>query len=171
MTSNMIPPAFIFILGSLLIPFLKGKTKSIYMLLIPLATFYILMNVPHGNIWTFEFWGYELIMGRIDKLSMIFGIIFTLMAFLGILFALKVKDDLQHVSGIVYAGSTLGVVFAGDFFSLYIFWEIMAVSSTFLILAARTQESKQAAFRYILVHIIGGLFLLAGIMLYYSKTG
>jgi multicomponent Na+:H+ antiporter subunit D len=171
MTSNMIPPAFIFILGSLLIPFLKGKTKSIYMLCIPLVAFYILMNIPHENIWIYEFWGYELIMGRIDKLSMVFGIIFTLMAFLGILFALKVKDDLQNVSAIVYAGSTLGVVFAGDFFSLYIFWEIMAVSSTFLILASRTKEAKQAAFRYILVHIIGGLFLLAGIMLYYSKTG
>ncbi|MCK5311087.1 MAG: Na(+)/H(+) antiporter subunit D [Desulfobacteraceae bacterium] len=171
MTSNMIPPAFIFILGALLIPFLKGKTKSLYMLLIPVVAFYILMNIPHGKIWVCEFWGYELIFGRIDKLSMIFGIIFTLMAFLGILFALKVKDDLQNVSSIVYAGSTLGVVLAGDFFSLYIFWEIMAVSSTFLILASRTEESKKAAFRYILVHIIGGLFLLAGIMLYYSKTG
>ncbi len=171
MTSNMIPPAFIFILGSFLIPFLKDKTKSIYMLLIPLVAFYIIMNIPLGTIWTFEFWGYELIMGRIDKLSMVFGIIFILMAFLGILFALKVEDDLQHVSAIVYAGSTLGVVFAGDFFSLYIFWEIMAVSSTFLILASRTKASKEAAFRYILVHIIGGLFLLAGIMLYYSKTG
>jgi len=119
MTSNLIPPAFIFILGALLIPFLKGKTKSIYMLLIPVVAFYILMNIPHGKIWAFEFWGYELIFGRIDKLSMIFGIIFTLMAFLGILFALKVKDDLQNVSAIVYAGSTLGVVLAGDFFSLY----------------------------------------------------
>ncbi len=171
MTSNMIPPAFVFILGSLLIPFLRGKTKSLYMLSIPLVAFYIIMNIPLGNIWTFEFWGYELIMGRVDKLSMIFEIIFILMAFLGILFALKVKDDLQNVSAIIYAGSTLGVVFAGDFFSLYIFWEIMAVSSTFLILASRTKESRQAAFRYILVHIIGGLFLLAGIMLYYSKTG
>jgi multicomponent Na+:H+ antiporter subunit D len=167
----MIPPAFIFILGALLIPFLKGKTKSLYMLLIPVVAFYILMNISNGKIWIYEFWGYELIFGRIDKLSMIFGIIFTLMAFLGILFALKVKDDLQNVSAIVYAGSTLGVVLAGDFFSLYIFWEIMAVSSTFLILASRTEESKKAAFRYILVHIIGGLFLLAGIMLYYSKTG
>lgn len=167
----MIPPAFIFILGALLIPFLKGKTKSLYMLLIPVVAFYILMHIPHGKIWVGEFWGYELIFGRIDKLSMIFGIIFTMMAFLGILFALKVKDDLQNVSAIVYVGSTLGVVFAGDFFSLYIFWEIMAVSSTFLILASRTEESKKAAFRYILVHIIGGLFLLAGIMLYYSKTG
>jgi len=171
MTSNMIPPAIIFILAALLIPFLKGKTKSIYMLLIPVAAFYVLVNIPYGNIWTYEFWGYNLILGRIDKLSMVFGYIFTIMAFLGILFALKVKDDLQHVSGIIYAGATLGVVLAGDFLSLYLFWEIMAVSSTFLIIASRTRASREAGFRYILVHLIGGLFLLAGIVLYVQKTG
>jgi len=171
MTSSMVPPAIIFILGSILIPFLKGKTKSIYMLLIPAAAFYVLMNIPHGNIWTYEFWGYDLILGRIDKLSMVFGYIFVIMAFLGILFALKVKDDLQHVAGIVYVGATLGVVLAGDFLSLYFFWEIMAVCSTFLIIASRTRESREAGFRYILFHLIGGLFLLAGIVLYVQRTG
>lgn len=171
MITNMVPPAFLFILGAFLIPFLKGKTKSLYMLLIPVAAFYILVNIPQGDIWTYEFWGYHLVMGRIDKLSMVFGYIFTFIAFIGILFALKVKDDLQHVAGIVYAGSTLGVVFAGDFLSLYIFWELMAVSSTFLVLASRTKLAKEAAFRYILVHLIGGLFLLAGIVLYMQKTG
>ncbi|MBU8848013.1 MAG: Na(+)/H(+) antiporter subunit D [Desulfobacterales bacterium] len=171
MTSNLVPPAIIFILAAILIPFLKGKTKSVYMLLIPVAAFYVLVNIPMGNIWTYEFWGYNLIMGRIDKLSMVFGIIFTIMAFLGILFALKVKDDLQHVAAIVYAGSTLGVVLAGDFLSLYFFWEVMAVSSTFLIIASRTRASREAGFRYILVHLIGGLFLLAGIVLTIQKTG
>ena len=171
MTSNMLPPAIIFILAAFLIPFLKGKTKSVYMLLIPVATFYVLVNLPMGNIWTYEFWGYNLILGRIDKLSMVFGYIFTIMAFLGVLFALKVKDDLQHVAAIIYAGATLGVVLAGDFLSLYIFWEIMAVSSTFLIIASRTRASREAGFRYILVHLIGGLFLLAGIVLYIQKTG
>ncbi|MCK5097229.1 MAG: Na(+)/H(+) antiporter subunit D, partial [Desulfobacteraceae bacterium] len=172
MINNLLPPAVIFIIGAMLIPFLRGKIKAVYMLLIPIVVFVMLTNLSLGsNIWMCEFWGYKLIMGRIDKLSMLFGYIFTLMAFLGILFALKVKDNLQHVAGIVYAGATLGVVFAGDFFSLYFFWEIMAVSSTFLILASRTKKSREASFRYILFHIIGGLLLLAGIMLYIHKTG
>ncbi len=171
MTSSLIPPGLLFILGAALIPFLKGKVKSGYMLLLPAAAFLILVKLPHTQLWSFEFWGYHLVMGRIDKLSMVFGYIFTIMAFLGVLFALKVKDDLQHTAAFVYAGSTLGVVFAGDLFTLYIFWELMAVSSTFLILASRTPEAKAAGFRYILVHIIGGLFLLAGIMLYIQQRG
>ncbi|MFH2059517.1 MAG: Na(+)/H(+) antiporter subunit D [Pseudomonadota bacterium] len=171
MINNMLPPAFVLILGAILIPFLSGKFKSIYMLSLPVIVFMILINLTTGNTWIIEFWGYELILGRIDKLSLIFGYIFTIMTFLGVLFALHVKDNLQHVSGLVYAGSTLGVVLAGDFLSLYLFWEVMAVSSTFLILASRTKESKDAGFRYLLVHLIGGLFLLAGIVLYIQKTG
>ncbi len=171
--SNMLPPAFVFVLGAALIPFLKGKMKSSYMLALPVVVFITLLNLTPGtNLWITEFWGYKIVFGRVDKLSMVFMYVFTIMAFLGVLFALKVKDNLQHVAGLVYAGSTLGVVLAGDFLSLYIFWEIMAVSSTFLILASRTKEAKAAAFRYILVHLAGGLFLLAGIVLYitFHKT-
>ncbi len=172
MTSSfLIPPGILLILGAALIPFLRGKTKSCYMLFLPVAAFLVILNLPQGNLWTFEFWGYNLVLGRIDKLSMVFGYIFTIMGFLGVLFALKVKDDLQHTAAFVYAGSTLGVVYAGDLFTLYIFWELMAVSSTFLILAARTREAKAAGFRYILVHLIGGLFLLAGIVLYIHNRG
>lgn len=171
MMNSMLPPALIFILGAVLIPFLRGKAKALYMLALPIIVFIILLNLSLGNTWIVEFWGYELIMGRVDKLSLIFAYVFTIMAFLGILFALQVKDNLQHVSGIIYVGSTLGVVLAGDFLSLYLFWEIMAVSSTFLILASRTKASREAGFRYILVHLIGGLLLLAGIVLYVQKTG
>jgi len=171
MMSNMLPPALILILGTVLIPFLSGKLKAAYMLALPVIVFIVLINLSLGNTWIVDFWGYKLIMGRIDKLSLIFCYVFTIMAFLGVLFALKVKDNLQHVSGLIYVGSTLGVVMAGDFLSLYLFWEVMAVSSTFLIIASRTKASREAGFRYILVHLIGGLFLLAGIVLYIQKTG
>lgn len=171
MIDNMLPPAFVFILGALVIPFLRGKVKAVYMLALPVVVFVTLLNLSFGNTWIVEFWGYELIMGRVDKLSLIFSYAFTIMAFLGILFALHVKDNLQHVSGLIYAGSTLGVVLAGDLLSLYLFWEIMAVSSTFLIIASRTRESREAGFRYILMHLVGGLILLAGIVLYIQKTG
>ncbi len=171
MINSMFPPALIFVLGAVLIPFIRGRAKAVYMLALPVIVFITLLNLSLGNSWMVDFWGYKLIMGRVDKLSLVFSYVFTIMAFLGVLFALKVKDNLQHVSGLIYVGSTLGVVLAGDFLSLYLFWEIMAVSSTFLIIASRTKESREAGFRYILVHLIGGLFLLAGIVLYIQRTG
>lgn len=170
MMTNMLPPALILIFGAGLIPFLRGNLQRAFMLALPAAVFLALINLPLGNFWTFEFCGYDLILGRVDKLSRVFALVFTIITFLGVLFALKVKDNLQHVSALVYAGSTLGVVLAGDFLSLYLFWEIMAVSSTFLIIASRTRAAREAAYRYILVHLVGGLFLLAGIVLYIQKA-
>jgi len=169
--NNYFPPALIFIIGALFIPVLKGKVKSAFMLLLPVLSFIILVDIPEGKHWVFSLLDYELILGRVDRLSRVFGYIFTIISFIAIIFALKVDDDLQHVAGLIYAGGALGVTFAGDLFSFYIFWEIMAVASTFLILARRTIKSQAAAFRYILVHIFGGLCLLAGIILYFRQTG
>jgi len=168
---NSFPPAAIFIIGAFFIPVLKGKIKSAFMLLLPILAFFALINTPEGNHWVFSLLDYNLIFGRIDRLSRLFCYIFILISFIGIIFALKVDDDLQHVAGLIYAGGALGVTLAGDFFSLYIFWEIMAVASTFLILARRTVKSQAAALRYILIHVMGGLFLLAGIVLYVYKNG
>ncbi len=168
---NSVPPAAIFIIGAFFIPILKGKIKSAFMLFLPFLSFFILINTPEGNHWVFSLLDYNLIFGRIDRLSRLFCYIFILISFIGIIFALKADDDLQHVAGLTYAGGALGVALAGDFFSLYIFWEIMAVASTFLILARRTTKSQAAAYRYILIHVMGGLFLLAGIVLYVYKNG
>ena len=166
-----LPPALIFIFGALLIPVLKGRIKECYMLSLPVAAFIVLLNAPMGDQWVFNLLDYQLILGRVDRLSRIFGFIFILISFISILYALRIADDLQYVSGLTYAGGALGVTFAGDYFTLYIFWEIMAVASTFLILARRTPSAQSAAFRYIMVHIAGGLLLLAGIVLHIHDTG
>ena len=168
---SLIPPAAIFIGGALIVPFLRGKLKSAFMLLLPVLAFATLVKMPEGKYWVVNFLDYDLIFGRVDRLSMVFGYIFTIVSFIGILFALKVQDDLQHVSALMYAGGAIGVTFSGDFFSLYVFWELLAISSTFLILARKTKASQLAAFRYILVHVFGGLCLLAGIMVYIHDSG
>jgi len=168
---SAIPPAVVFIVGAVLIPFLRGRVKIAYMLILPLISFYILLSVDNGTHWTVEFLDYHLILGRVDRLSKVFGYIFTIISFIGFLFAAKADDDMQHVSTVVYAGAALGVTFAGDVFSLYIFWEIMAVASTFVVLAGRTPAAQKAAFRYIMVHLAGGLSLLAGIILFTQRTG
>jgi multicomponent Na+:H+ antiporter subunit D len=168
---DTVPPALIFIIGGLLVPFIKGKWKSAYMLLIPVVGFINLISIPEGTHWVVRFLEWDLVFGRIDRLSLLFGYIFHLISFIAILYALHVKDDLQHVAGLVYAGSALGVVFAGDLFSFFVFWEMLTVSSIFLIWARRTRAAQGAGFRYLLVHAAGGLCLLAGIVLHVNQTG
>jgi multicomponent Na+:H+ antiporter subunit D len=168
---NTVPPAIIFIIGALLIPLLKGKLKSIYLLILPVIGFINLINIPEGTHWLVRFLDYELIFGKVDRLSLLFAYIFHLISFIAILYAIHVKDDLQHVSSVIYAGASLGVIFAGDLFSLFIFWEIMAITATFLIWARRTKQSIAAGFRFLLVHVFGGICLLAGILMHLQDTG
>ncbi len=161
-----IPVAIIFIAGAFLIPFLRGKIKSFYLLLLPVLAFINLIFLPLGQSWQTGFLEYTLILNRVDKLSLAFGYIFILITFIGMIYAIHVKDNTQHIATFCYAGGTLGVTFAGDLLSLFFFWELMALASTFLILAQKTEESTKAAFRYFMWHFFGGVCLLAGIVLY-----
>ena len=166
-----VPPAVILIAGALLVPFFKGRLKKAYLLVLPALAFLNLFYMPAGRYWIVDFLNYDLIFGRVDKLSMAFGYVFVLITFIGILYALHTEDDSQHMASLIYAGGALGVTFAGDLFSLFIFWEILAIASVFLILARKISTSSAAAFRYFTWHFFGGLCLLAGIILYVMSRG
>ena len=168
---NTVPPAAIFIIGALFIPFFKGKLKSVYLLLIPIVGFINLINIPEGSHWVIRFLDYQLVFGKVDRLSLFFGYIYHLISLIAILYSIHVKDDFHHIASIFYAGAALGVVFAGDLISLFIFWEIMAFSATYLVWARKTKASSGAGMRYLLVHIFGGLCLLAGIVIHVVGTG
>lgn len=166
-----LPPAAVFIMGAFLIPFFKGRLKSFYMLALPAVAFLNLLYLPAGQSWEIRFLDYLLVFSRVDRLSLVFGYVFVLVTFIGIVYALRIEDDAQHMAVFCYAGGTLGVTFAGDLFSLYVFWEIMAIASVFLILAQRTAKARATAFRYFMWHFFGGVCLLAGIILYVSSRG
>jgi multicomponent Na+:H+ antiporter subunit D len=124
-----------------------------------------------GISWVYHFLGYELVFCQVDKLSLIVGYIFIIIGFLALLYALHIEGNGQHIAAFLYIGSSLGVVFAGDYFSLFAFWEIMAVASVFLIWFQKDKESLNAGFRYILMHIFGGCCLLAGVIIHTVTTG
>lgn len=166
-----LPPAAILIIGAFLIPFLKGRLKSAYLLLLPVIAFISVVSIPEGIHWTVGFLGYDLIFGRVDRLSRVFGYIFTIISFIGTLYALHVKEDGQHVAAFLSAGSALGATFAGDLLSLLVFLEMMPIASTYLIWARRTEASYGAGLRYLLVHLFGGLCLLVGIIIHVHQTG
>lgn len=102
---------------------------------------------------------------QVDRLSWIFGLIFSIMAAIGGIYSMHNKSWGEALASMTYAGSSLGVVFAGDWVTMIFFWELMAVSSLYLIWGSHTAKSRKAGFRYLLVHMFGGNLLLAGIFL------
>ena len=169
--TDAIPPVIIFVVGALLIPFIPEKLKSAWLLLIPVIGFVNLMYLGEGTHFTMDFLDFHLVLGRVDKLSLLFAYIFHLISFIAILYALHVKENLQQMAGLMYAGSALGAIFAGDLFSFFVFWELLTVTSIFLIWSRRTKAALGAGYRYMLVHAAGGLCLLAGIVIHVNQTG
>jgi len=168
---SWIHPSIYFFLGSLLIPFVKGKAKQSLILLIPVLSIINVALMKVGFYGSYNFLGIEIVFGRVDKLSLVFAWVFVIMAFLGAIYALHVKEDGHHVAAYYYVGASIGAIFAGDYLTLFIFWEIMAFSSVFLVWYRREKRSIDAGYRYLLMHVFGGLLFLAGMVLFYHKTG
>ncbi len=171
MSMSNFPLAIIYMLAAIILPLLPRQIRSAFYLIASVAAFVFLINLEAGASLGFHFLNYELMVCRVDRLSLAFGYVFVIMGFLGGVYGYHVKDALQQVVALLYVGSSLGVVFAGDLFTLLFFWEIMAVSSLFLIWARRTQDARKAGFRYLLVHAFGGSALMAGILLHLQQTG
>jgi multicomponent Na+:H+ antiporter subunit D len=170
-----LPPAAIFFLGAILVAVSRGKIRSGLMLLVPVLGALNLRALDPDAILTLNVLGYDLIPFQVTGLSMLFGYLFHLAAFLGNLFSIHLKDrehaGLQHTSALLYAGSALGAVYAGDLISLFVFWEILALSSAFLIFARGTESSFRAGFRYLVIHVLSGVLLLSGALMRAHETG
>ena len=166
-----IPPALILIAGAVLLPFLPRRIRSASFLVFPLLTFIWLLCLHSGDSLTIPFLTYNLMVTRVDLLSLCFGYVFVLVTFFGGVYAFHLKDTGQQVATLLYAGSSLGVVFAGDLLTLVCFWELMAVTSVYLIWIRGTDLSRGAGMRYLIVHLVGGSALLAGVILTINETG
>ncbi len=164
-------PALLFVIGAVLAAVLNGTARKVALVAIPAAAFVNVGMMEPGTYGEFSYLGFHLITGQVDKLSLVFLHVFTLMALIGAIYGLHVTDRWQPVSGFLYVAGSLGVTLAGDYLTLFIFWELMAFSSAFLIFLRRRPESMRAGFRYLLMHTLGGLVLMAGIFLRWQQTG
>ncbi len=117
------------------------------------------------------FLGFDLDVLRADALAQAFGIVFALAALIAGIYGLATQGAGERTAALAYAGAAMGVVYAGDLLTFFLFWEIKAISSTFVILARRTHLSNRAGLRYLFLHIAGGKLLLAGILVHLSATG
>jgi len=165
------PPGTILVVGALLLALAKGRIRGFLSLLLPVLSFLHLLQFEVGTAVSISVFSYELTPVRIDRLALVWGYIFHLAAFLSALYALHVRDALQHVSGAVYAGTAIGAVFAGDLITLFVYWELTAISSVFLVWASRTEASYRSGIRYLLIQVGSGVILLSGVLLHLRDTG
>ena len=160
MTISALPPAAVLMLGALLVPLVGARLRPLVVLGLPLVALAQVWLVADGPALEVAFLDYRLTVFQGDALSRFFATIFCIMAFGGGLAAAQ-----------AYAGAAVGVAMAGDLFSFFVFWELMAVASTLVVWAAGTEAAYRAARRYVMVHLVGGVVLMAGIAAHVAATG
>lgn len=168
---DALPPFAIYLLGALVVPFLRGRARQGFALLVPVIGFLNFFLIEEGVHWKVPLLDFELILGRADAWSLIFLNIFTILSFVGILYIIKENLSLDLSAGLLYAGSAMGVIMAGDLVTLFFFWEMLTLGAVLCLIARRTPESGKAAYRYLLVHIFGGVVLLAGLAIHLGSGG
>ncbi|MEH6455652.1 MAG: Na(+)/H(+) antiporter subunit D [Cocleimonas sp.] len=170
-SSFAFPPGLILVLGAFLIPFLKGILRPILLIGLPILALTLVWTLPEGNSVSLPFLDYALSPVHSNPEGRLFATIFLIMAMVGGLYAWKQANTLELTAAFIYAGSAVGVTFAGDLITLFIFWEIMALGSTAVVWAAGTEAAYRASMRYLLVHFLGGVILMAGITAHVMATG
>ncbi len=168
--AHSIPPGLILLVGAGFVPLLRGRARGAWLLALPVLGLLHLMSLDAGGHIQTSILGLQLLIVRVDKLALVFGYVFHIAAFVGVVYALHVRKAFEHVAALAYAGAALGAVFAGDLVTLFVFWELTAVTSVFLILGRMTPRAFGAGMRYLIVQIGSGVLLLAGTILHYLDT-
>ncbi|MER2531635.1 MAG: Na(+)/H(+) antiporter subunit D [Candidatus Competibacter sp.] len=165
-------PALILVCGSLLallIP--QSLVRNGFLLALPALSLIQLLGLPDGQYAQVELFNLTLTTLRLDGLSFAFALVFHIAALLAVIYAWNLRDPVQQVVGLLYPGAALGVVLAGDLVTLFVCWELAAISSVFLIWAQRTQRAYRAGLRYLVIQVGSGVLLLAGIIVHIRATG
>ena len=172
MTSEFaFPPGLIMVLGAMLIPLLGERQRLLALLGLPALTLGAVWGLPADASVQLAFLDYTLEPVRSTAVGRLFATVFAIMAFAGGLYAHRQATTTELTAAFVYAGSAIGVTFAGDLLTLFVFWEVMALGSAVVVWSGGTQTAYLAGIRYLLIHLLGGVVLMVGIVAHAVDTG
>ena len=163
MIDGAIHPAFLLLAGAFLVGLTRGHLRSAVLFIAPLATLWAVWQIPDGVVATASFLGYDIQPIEGGAVRRLFATIFTIMAFTGGLFAFRQARWYELAAGYAYAAGAVGVSFAGDLITLFLFWELMAIFSTVVVWCGGTPQARRDGIRYAIMPLLGGVILKVGI--------
>ncbi len=166
-----LPPGSLMMVGALFLPLLAQRFQAWGVLVLSAISLLLFVLTPADHYGNISLFGAELNLVRIDSISRPFGIVFHLAAIISAIYALHVRDPRQHIAGALYAGAAIAAACAGDLLTLFVFWELTAISSVFLIWASDRERSYHAGMRYLIIQVTSGVLLLSGAIIQFVETG
>ena len=171
MMFELMSPALILVLAALAIGPLRGHARTAVILLAPLLTLWAIWQIPDGVQDSIRFLSYNIEPVEGSPLRRLFATVFALMAFVGGLYAFRIARWHELAAAYTYAAGAIGVSFAGDLITLFVYWELMALFSTVVVWCGGTAASRAAGIRYAILHLLGGIVLKVGIEGVVVSTG
>lgn len=160
---ELLPPALLLLAGAALIGLLRGHARTLVIFAAPLITLWAIWQVADGVAGTLPFLGYAIEPVEGSPLRRLFATVFAIMAFGGGLYAFRQARWYELAAAYAYAAGAIGVCFAGDLITLFLYWELMALFSTVVVWCGGTPAARAAGIRYAIMHLLGGVILKVGI--------
>lgn len=166
-----INPAVILTIGAFLVAAFPPTFRRLAMLIVIALSGLQLWRLGLGNYGELALFGWELTTLRLDPLSRLFAVVFHIAAALNVVYAWHERDRSQDFATLAYPAAALGGILAGDFLTLFVWWEIAAITSVFLVWVPGTRMTFLAGMRYLSIQVLSGVLLLGGIVLIFRETG
>ncbi|RLM53541.1 cation:proton antiporter [Halobellus sp. Atlit-31R] len=129
------------------------------------------LSAPAGSSLTVAALGFEQVLFRVDGLTRPVAALFGFVAAINVLYSHGTGADARQTAyALLYMGAGVAAVVAGDWLTLLIGWELLAVTATVLVWHSGG-DAVRPAFRYAVYHLLGGAFLVAAVALQYTATG
>lgn len=164
--TDLLHPAIPFVLAIPMLLLARGWGQRLLTVLAPLAALAMILLLPDGRGPALVYATYTAAPLHVDALARIFAVAFALYGVVAALYAWHEQDTGSRAAALGLCGAGVGLTLAGDLLSAFLFWEMLAVCSTFLIWFGRTPQSFAAGLRYSMFHFAGGLCFLGGIAMH-----
>ncbi len=168
----VLPPFIMYLFGLAVLPLLPKRIRYIWMIAVAVLGFASVSLLESGHSgWILPFLsGMNLSLLFADGLSLVVGYIFAAISIIVIIYARAEECITHQAATLLQMSAGMGIIFAGDFITLFLFWELLALSSLALIWHGG-KEAQGPGYRYALMHILGGVLLIGGIGIQYAETG
>ena len=168
---TLAPPWVAFVLAILVVAVApRASGTAIGVLLVGLTIPWV-WAIDAGSYFVVSPFGFEQVLLTVDGFSRPVAMLFGFVAVVNLVYGYATDaDSRQQLYSLAYMGSGVAAVLAGDWLTLLVAWELLAVTATVLVWH-HGGDAVRPAFRYAIYHLVGGAFLVAGVAFHFATTG
>ncbi len=164
--NNIFHPGLFLILCGIIAAILPAKLRRIPVIGGPAVTLIAFFLMPIGTTNTLTIMDrFHLNYLNVTNENYLFLFVFSVIALIAGIYSANKNRQLESFAALNYAGASICVAMAGDWLTMLIFWEYMAITSLCLVWCSRSARSSGAGFRYLIMHMLGGNLLLFGVLI------